>query len=136
MSECQTLMSNLGEADLHMAVPDTCQTTVASQRFHRDASSFRMDTSCQGFQDLDTLLAVASCAVGLGDLHHLHTKPVLHKFIYIYYEDCTQRYLSHNGCFNLPLAIRSLTSPNTFKRHLKTYLFQLSYARCRSVFSC
>jgi len=69
---------NLDAADLHTAVPDTCQMMVASQRFHRDVSSCQMDTSCLGFQDLDTLPVVASCVAVLDDLHHLHTKPVLY----------------------------------------------------------
>ena len=56
-----------------MAVLYTFQMTAASQHFHQDASSYQTDTSCLGFQDLDTLPAAASYAAALGD--HLHAKP-------------------------------------------------------------
>lgn len=76
MSICgsQTDISNLNAADLRTAVLYTCRMMAAFQHFHRDASSYQTDTSCSGFQDLDTLLVVASCAVVPDD--HLHTRPV------------------------------------------------------------
>jgi len=66
-------ISNLDEeAGLHTAVLHTCQMTMASQHFHRDASSYQMDTSCLGFQHPDTLLVEASYAAVLDD--HLDSK--------------------------------------------------------------
>jgi len=66
-------VSDLDEADLHMVVLHTCRMMAASQQFHREASSFQMDTPCRGFQVPDTLLAVASYAVVPGD--HLDSRP-------------------------------------------------------------